>query len=230
MARTHRRRRFDAGHGEGIATRNDARRHRKDPGIGQHAIAWRFAGAEDADGRLEHRTPALDHDDHDAAAISDKAAIELVQRIADHRRGQHLCDSQRIADPCLGIERRPLSRRDRDARQDARVLRRIDACSARRSARSGRSGNGCRRALRIARPSVPVAGRNGSALSVAPAALPRGIADQRHLAASRGDRQHRMMDEELEGGAAHIGRSRHSVAECRDTRQAGPSLPRPYSW
>ena len=164
-----------------------------------------------------------------AAAVGHQAAVELVQRLADHPRGEHVVDAERVARPRLRVELRPAPRRHGDLgqllggravlvhvpRRDQRVV--ADRRAGGRTApRTGRRGCSRRRAASIVR--------------LRAAALARRVGDQRDLAAarrrppaSRGARAPRR-------SRRRCRRSRRSAAGCRGTRRPGPRLPpRPCS-
>ena len=78
----------------------------------------RLALAEDLD-RCAGRGPGRPRGDHDqgAAAVGDHAAVEPVQRVADHRRVQDLLDGDRVAEQGVGVVLGVLARRHLDLGQ-----------------------------------------------------------------------------------------------------------------
>ena len=61
--------------------------------------------------------PLLGGEDDAAAAVGDHAAVELVQRIGDEPRRQHVVDGDRVAVHRVGIAGRVLARLHRDRRE-----------------------------------------------------------------------------------------------------------------
>ena len=68
-------------------------------GAGPTCLAFeRFAGADEPDHRPRERLRNLGaRDDHGPAAVAHHAAIQAVQRIGNHRRGQYVVDGDPVA-------------------------------------------------------------------------------------------------------------------------------------
>ena len=69
-------------------------------------LGMALPGTDDTD-RLLDRVPGAGGagDDECAAPVGHQAAVEAVERVADHPRGEHVFDGQRVATHALGLSR-----------------------------------------------------------------------------------------------------------------------------
>ena len=160
----------------------------------------RLARAEQMDGRLAQRArPLGGRDDRRGAAVGDQAAVAHRERVADHRRTQHVSDGQRVARPRLRVHLRPLPRGDRDLGE--LLARRAELVHV---ARGGErvAGDRQHRVVRVlVRRAVDAAARRAPRR-----ARRRAVGDQRDLAQPGADRRAGVVDMGLERRAADVGR------------------------
>ena len=165
-------------------------------------MAVALACPEHADGGFLELLRPLRTGEHDGApAVGDETDIELAQRIADQRRGQHIRHRERLRFQCFGIERGPLTGGNRHLGQ---LLARGAEVMHVPLHHHGIAGDREQRAIR------PLVGQDVGASDqlAAVAALGTGIGDHRDLALPGCDGTHRMADVRHDRRAADVGRIR----------------------